>query len=101
MARSPALSPDEVRRRAEVRFAKTKQRDQDARTAHAERNKIQQAEADKTARLRALRLAKAAADAEAATHAATAKAAATAAKRKSPRSVEPATAGGAAAFAKP
>jgi hypothetical protein len=98
MARSPSLSPEEARHRADQRFAKSKQRDEDARTAHAERNKIQQAEADKTARLRALRLAKEAADVEAASRAAAAKAAEPAAKRKPARSAEPAKS---PAFAKP
>jgi len=100
MARSPTLSPEEARQRASQRNAKSKQRDEDARTAHAERNKIQQAEADKTARLRALRLAKAASDAAAASAAAAAKAAEPAPKRKSPRSAAPAKPGAEPAFAK-
>jgi hypothetical protein len=76
MARSPALSPEEARRKAEDRFKRGKQRESDAQTAHEERAKLQRAEDDKTQRLRALRLAKEAADAEAAQRAAAEKAAA-------------------------
>ena len=49
----------EVRRRAEEKFAKATQRDQDVMVYQRE---IQQAEVDKLLRLRALRLAKEAAD---------------------------------------
>jgi hypothetical protein len=78
MARLPASNPEEARRRAEARFAKTKQRDQDAQTAYEELAKHQRAEAAKTERLRALRLAKEAAEAEVAARAAAAKAQASA-----------------------
>lgn len=71
MAKSPELSPEEVRRRAEERFSRLKERDEEARAAHAERAKLQQAEAAKVERLRALRLAKEAADADAVARAAT------------------------------
>jgi hypothetical protein len=64
MAKSPSLRPEEARRRAEERFTRLKQRDEEARTAYAEREKLQQAEAAKTERLRALRLAKEADDAK-------------------------------------
>ena len=88
MARSPALSPEEARRKAEGRFQRAKQRDTDAQSAHEERVKVQQAEVAKTTRLRALRLAKEAAEAEAAQRAADEKALATEArKRKTVRAV--------------
>ena len=87
MAKSPALSSEEARRKAEDRFRKAKQRDTEAQTAYEERAKFQQAEVAKTERLRALRLAKEAADAETAQRAAEAKAQAAeeAKKRKSLR----------------
>ena len=87
MSKSPALSPEEARRKAEDRFKRAKQRDVEAQSAYADLAKVQQAEAAKTDRLRALRLAKEAADAETAAQAAAEKAAAgeAARKRKSER----------------
>lgn len=82
MAKSPALSPEEARRKAEDRFKRAKQRDVEAQSAYEEQAKLQQAEVAKTERLRALRLAKEAADAEAARRAAELKAAALDAGRK-------------------
>jgi hypothetical protein len=84
MAKPTKLNPEEARQRAEERFSRLKQRDEDARKAYEELERVQQAEAAKTERLRALRLAKEAADAEAASRAAAAKAAAAqaAAERK-------------------
>jgi hypothetical protein len=76
MAKPTRFSPEEARQRAEERFARLKQRDDDARKAYEELERSQQAEAAKTARLRALRLAKEAADIEAANRAAVARAAA-------------------------
>lgn len=64
MAKSPALNPEEARRKAEDRFRKAKQREGEAQSAYEELAKLQKAEAAKTDRLRALRLAKEAADAE-------------------------------------
>jgi len=75
MAKPTKLKPEEARQRAEERFTRTKQRDEDARKAYEELDRVQQAEASKTSRLRALRLAKEAADVEAANRAAEAKAA--------------------------
>jgi hypothetical protein len=74
MAKSPALNSEEARRKAEDRFRKAKQREGEAQTAYEELAKHQKAEAAKTGRLRALRLAKEAADAEEARRAAEAKA---------------------------
>lgn len=92
MAKSPSLRPEDARRRAEERFARLKQRGEEARTAYADLEKLQQAEAAKTERLRALRLAKEAADTAAATRAAAAKAAASraAAERKAAARAKPA-----------
>jgi len=59
-------SAEEAKLRAERNFAKNEQRRQEAESAMAAVRAEQQAVADKTARLRALRLAKEAADAEAA-----------------------------------
>src|SRR5688500_5627280 len=90
MARSPALSPEEARRKAAGRFQRAKERDPDAQTAQEQRAKVPQAEVAKTTRLRALRLAKEAAEAEAeaAQRAADDKALATEArKRKTVRAV--------------
>ena len=84
MARSPALSPEEARRKAEGRFQRAKQRDTDAQTAHEERAKVQQAEVAKTERLRALRLAKEATDAAAAQRAAEEKSLAAEARKRKP-----------------
>ena len=84
MARSPALTPEEARRKAEGRFQRAKQRDTDAQTAHEERAKLQQAEVAKTDRLRALRLAKEAADTAAAQRAAEEKALAAEARKRKP-----------------
>lgn len=74
MAKSPALNSEEARRKAEDRFRKAKQREGEAQTAYEELAKHQKAEAAKTDRLRALRLAKEAADAEEARRQAEAKA---------------------------
>lgn len=74
MAKSPALNSEEARRKAEDRFRKAKLRESEAQTAYEERSKLQLAEVAKTGRLRALRLAKEAADAEVARHEAEAKA---------------------------
>jgi hypothetical protein len=92
MAKTSSLPPEGARRRAEERFARVKQRDEEARTAYAEREKLQQAENAKTDRLRALRLAKEAADADAAGRAAAAKTAAAqaAAERKASARSKPA-----------
>jgi hypothetical protein len=89
MAKSSALTSEEARRRAEDRFRRAKLRDTEAQTAYEERAKMQQAEAAKTERLRALRLAKEAADAELAQRAAESKAldADAARKRKAARDV--------------
>ena len=84
MARSPALTPEEARRKAEGRFQRAKQRDTDAQTAHEERAKLQQAEVAKTDRLRALRLAKEAADTAASQRAAEEKALAAEARKRKP-----------------
>lgn len=89
MARSPALTPEEARRKAEGRFQRAKQRDTDAQTAHEERAKIQQAEVAKTERLRALRLAKEAADAQAAQRASEEKALATEARKRKTARAQP------------
>jgi hypothetical protein len=82
MSKPPALTPEEARRKAEDRFKRAKQRDAEAQTAYEELAKQQKAEAAKTDRLKALRLAKEAADAEIATRAAAEKAAAGEAARK-------------------
>jgi hypothetical protein len=74
MAKSPSANPEEARRRAEDRFRKAKQREGEAQSAYEELAKLQKAEAIKTDRLRALRLAKEAADAENARREAEAKA---------------------------
>ncbi len=60
--RSRRLRPEEARRRAEERFVKIKQQEQDAVHARNDLEKLRQVEAAKIARLRALRLAKEAAD---------------------------------------
>jgi len=52
----------EAHRLANVRLAKSQLREHEARRALVDLHKVQQAEADKTTRLRALRLAKEAAD---------------------------------------
>ncbi len=64
MAKLPALTSEEARRKADDRFRKVRQRESDAQTAYDELAKAQKAEAAKTDRLRTLRLAKEAADAE-------------------------------------
>jgi hypothetical protein len=64
MAKLQALTSEEARRKADERFRRVKQRESDAQTAYDELAKIQKAEAAKTERLRSLRLAKEAADAE-------------------------------------
>jgi hypothetical protein len=92
MAKPTKLNPEEARQRAEERFTRLKQRDEDARKAYEELDRIQQAESAKTARLRALRLAKEAADTEAANRAAAAKAAsaqATAERKAATRRAKP------------
>lgn len=90
MAKSPALSSEEARRKAEDRFRKAKQREGDAQSAYDELAKHQKAEAAKTDRLRALRLAKEAADAEDARRQAEAKALAVEEARRRKASREPA-----------
>lgn len=82
MAKSPPLSPEAARRRAEERFKRSKQRDSEAQSAYEEQAKLKHAEAVKTERLRGLRLAKEAADAEHARRAAEEKALAGEAARK-------------------
>jgi hypothetical protein len=82
MAKSPALTPEAARQKAEERFKRAKQRDSDAQSAYEEQAKLKQAEAAKTERLRALRLAKEAADAEHARRAVEEKALAGVAARK-------------------
>lgn len=67
--RSRRLRPEEARRRAEERFVKIKQQEQDAVHARNDLEKQRQVEAAKIARLRALRLAKEAADRATAAHA--------------------------------
>jgi hypothetical protein len=64
------LTVEQAKLRAERNFAKTEQRRLEAESAMDAVRAEQQAVADKTARLRALRLAKEAADAEAAAEAA-------------------------------
>ncbi len=64
MAKLQALTSEEARRKADERFRRVRQRESDAQTAHEELAKTQKAEAAKTERLRSLRLAKEAADAE-------------------------------------
>lgn len=78
MKRSPPRERSrDVRHRAEERFARSKQRSEQAREAWIELDKQRAAEAVNTARLRALRLAKEAADRKAASsHVAPEKAAA-------------------------
>lgn len=73
MARSPAISSEEARRKAEDRFRKAKQRETEAQTAQEELTRRRLTETAKTEHLRALRLAKEAADADAARQAAEAK----------------------------
>ena len=91
MSKSPASSPEALRRKAEDRFQRAKQRDIDAQTAYEEKAKLQKAETAKTERLRALRLAKEADDAKVAQREAEAKAAAAeeARKRKAQRASAP------------
>jgi hypothetical protein len=64
------LTAEQAKLRAERNFAKTEQRRQEAASAMEAVRAEQRAVAEKTARLRALRLAKEAADAEAAAEAA-------------------------------
>ncbi|WP_186419750.1 hypothetical protein [Bosea sp. CS1GBMeth4] len=64
------LTAEQAKLRAERNFAKVEQRRQEAESALEAVRAEQQAVAEKTARLRALRLAKEAADAEAAAEAA-------------------------------
>ncbi|MFC5421423.1 hypothetical protein SAMN05428997_13012 [Bosea sp. CRIB-10] len=64
------LTAEQAKLRAERNFAKTEQRRQDAENAMEAVQAERRAVAEKTARLRALRLAKEAADAEAAAQAA-------------------------------
>ncbi len=64
--RSSGTRPEDARRRAEERFQKIKRREDDVKKALTHLDKMQKAEAEKTARLRALRLAKEAADKQAA-----------------------------------
>ncbi len=91
MARPAALTPEEARRKAEDRFRRAKQRESEAQTAYEELTRRRQTENAKTEHLRALRLAKEAADAEAAQQAAEAKANAAeeARQRKALRSAQP------------
>jgi hypothetical protein len=77
MLKSREVRDEAARRKAQDQFAKVKQRDAEALK---DREKVQAAEAAKTARLRALRLAKEAIDKEAADKEASEKAAAAAAK---------------------
>jgi hypothetical protein len=63
MAKS-SLASEEARRKAEERFRRAKQREGEAQTVYDELAKRQRAELAKTERLRALRLAKEAANAE-------------------------------------
>lgn len=63
MARPSGATAEEARRRAQAQFDKAKKNDTDV---WREREKLRQEDADKTSRLRALRLAKEAADKEAA-----------------------------------
>ncbi len=60
------LSADEIKRRAQLAFDKADQRKQDASRAMEAEHSAREAMMQKTVRLRALRLAKEAADAEAA-----------------------------------
>ena len=76
---SQSVKSEEARRKAEQRFTRLKQRDDEARKAYEELERVQQAEASKTAKLRALRLAKEEADTQAAARAAAEKAASVAA----------------------
>lgn len=77
MMKSREVRDEAARRKAQDQFAKVKQRDAEALK---DREKVQAAEAAKTARLRALRLAKEAIDKEAADKEAAEKAATAAAK---------------------
>jgi hypothetical protein len=77
MLKSREVRDEAARRKAQDQFAKVKQRDAEALK---DREKVHAAEAAKTARLRALRLAKEAIDKEAADKEATEKAAVAAAK---------------------
>jgi hypothetical protein len=90
MAKSPVLTPEAARQKAEERLKRARQRDSEAQSAYEEQAKLKQAEAAKTERLRALRLAKEAADAGLARRAAEEKALAAQAARK--RKVERAAA---------
>ena len=72
MMKSREIRDEAARRKAQDQFAKVKQRDAEALK---DREKVQAAEAAKTAQLRALRLAKEASDREAAAKAAAEKAA--------------------------
>lgn len=74
------LSADEIKRRAQLTFDKAEQRKLDSERAFDALRAEQQATAAKTARLRALRLAKESADAEAAAQVAAEQLAAKAAK---------------------
>jgi chromosome segregation ATPase len=75
---------EEARRKAQAQFAKTKKDEADI---WREREKLHQADAEKTTRLKALRLAKEAADKEAA--AAAPKVVALPRKKRAPKVVEP------------
>jgi hypothetical protein len=77
MMKSREIRDEAARRKAQDQFAKVKQRDAEALK---DREKVEAAEAAKTARLRALRLAKEAVDKEVADKEAAEKAAAAAAK---------------------
>lgn len=68
---SKGLTAEEAKLRAERNFAKIEQRRQEAESAMESVRAEQRAVAEKTARLRALRLAKEAADAKAAAEVAT------------------------------
>ncbi len=70
MEKSSRERAEGARRSAEARLAKTRQREEEARQAQNELEKTRRAEADKTARLRNLRLAKEAGDRKAAIQAA-------------------------------
>lgn len=83
------LSTDEAKRRAQVVFDKAEARRQEMSRILEDQQAEQKAVAEKTARLRALRLAKEAADAETAA-AAAATAAATSKQSRAPRKRAPA-----------
>lgn len=80
--KSPRKSPEDARRRAEERFAKNKERHDSAREAWNDLEKLRVAAAAKTERLRALRLAKEAADKAASDRAVAKKAPTAAATRR-------------------